>query len=645
MVPEVGREAVTNVEHVFRVLADAVLLAHFGVVVFVAGGLAAIVVGNRRSWRWVNRRWFRLSHLAAIGVVVAANWLGVACPLTTLESWLRRQAGSPPYAEGFVQHWVERWLYYQGDPWVFGAAYTVFGFLVVGAWWAFPPEQRRVSSRRGSGKPPGETPAENREAAPANSSSRRRRHLLGGFLLLLHGLGLLSSVDALMSTRTAPGAVAWIVSLNTFPYVAVPAYWVFGRSRFQGYVIGRREGESALHRAIGEKLDHLSSRGVTLPSPRSALLAIERLAKIPSVGHNRVELLIDGEAAFRSIFAGIEAAERYLLVQFYIVRYDALGRELKARLVAKARSGVAVHFLYDEIGSYRLPAGYIRELAEAGVRASPFHSTRGSGNRFQLNFRNHRKVVVADGRSGWVGGLNVGDEYLGRDPRVGDWRDTNLRLEGPAALALQLSFLEDWHWATGEILDLDWEPAAASGLVPVLVLPSGPADRFETASLMVQQAIHAASRRLWISSPYFVPDEGVLAALKLAAIRGVDVRVLIPERTDNLLTSLAAYAFIGPLLESGVQIYRYGAGFLHGKTWLIDDLASAVGTVNLDNRSFRLNFEITAWVLDPEFAGRMEQMFTADFERSRPMTETELARRSWWLRAASRAAYLFAPVL
>lgn len=187
----------TNVANVFRVLADAVLLAHFGVVVFVAGGLAAIVVGNRLSWRWVNRRWFRLSHLAAVGVVVAANWLGAACPLTTLESWLRRQAGSTPYAEGFVQHWVERLLYYQGEPWVFAAAYTVFGFLVVGAWWAFPPEQRSTSRRRGSDKPPGETPSENCNSAPTNSSSRRRRHLLGRFLLLLHCLGLLSSVDAL----------------------------------------------------------------------------------------------------------------------------------------------------------------------------------------------------------------------------------------------------------------------------------------------------------------------------------------------------------------------------------------------------------------------------------------------------------------
>jgi cardiolipin synthase A/B len=293
-----------------------------------------------------------------------------------------------------------------------------------------------------------------------------------------------------------------------------------------------------------------------------------------------------------------------------------------------------------------LPNAYLDELVAAGVDVRRFHSTRGSGNRFQLNFRNHRKIVVADGRIGWVGGLNVGDEYLGRDPRLGEWRDTHLVMEGPATLCLQLSFVEDWYWASSELLELDWIPAPVAGDgVPVLVLPSGPADRFETASLMVQHAIHSATRRLWISSPYFVPDEGVIAALKLAALRGVDVRILIPERPDNLLAYFAAYAFIGPLLEAGVEVHRYQAGFLHGKAMLIDSLASAVGTVNLDNRSFRLNFEITAWVMDHSFALQMEHMFNADFARSRRMTRADVVERPLWFRAASRAAYLTAPIL
>ncbi|MGG7056551.1 cardiolipin synthase [Nitrosomonas sp. ANs5] len=473
-----------------------------------------------------------------------------------------------------------------------------------------------------------------------------KRRLLWVTLVVAHTLGIVSSVDALMSTRTAPGAVAWIVSLNTFPYVSVPAYWVFGANRFNGYVIGRKQVNSRLYRELAQKMSLVECYATPFPPSKQNFQVMERLAKMPLLSGNNVELLIDGEAAFASIFAGIDAAEHYLLVQFYIVRDDVLGRELKHRLVARARDGVRVYFLYDEIGSYRLPSSYLDELRDAGVWVRSFHSTRGSGNRFQLNFRNHRKIVIADGRFGWVGGMNVGDEYLGQDPRIGAWRDTHLKIEGPAAFGLQLTYLEDWHWASGEILDLDWQlQTVADNGVPILILPSGPADRFETASLMVQHALATARRRAWISSPYFVPDEGVQSALKLAALRGVDVRVLIPERSDNILTYLAAYAFTQPLLEAGVKIYRYNAGFLHAKTLLIDEGASMVSTVNLDNRSFRLNFEISAWVFDETFAQRMGTVFEQDFANSREMSSTDILNQPWWFKAASRAAYLAAPVL
>lgn len=481
---------------------------------------------------------------------------------------------------------------------------------------------------------------------PTPDNARPRRRWLVIFVVVAHLAGAGTSISALMETRTAQGAVAWMVSLVAFPYLAVPAYWVFGRTKFQGYVIGRRADESELDQHLRDKLAAVHLHRVESPADGPAVLAIERLAKMPLVGDNRAELLVDGEATFASLFAGIDAAERYLLVQFYIVRDDGLGRELKRRLEAKAHAGVRVFFLYDEIGSYRLPASYTTELAAAGVEVRRFHSTRGSGNRFQLNFRNHRKIVVADGRRGWVGGLNVGDEYLGSDARIGPWRDTHLKLEGPAVLCLQLPFVEDWHWATGEILDLDWQPdLGAGGRQPVLILPSGPADRFETASLMMQHLIHSATHRLWITSPYFVPDEGIQAALKLAALRGVDVRVLIPERPDNRLAWLAAYAFVEPLLQAGVQIHRYQAGFLHGKSLLVDDRLAGVGTVNLDNRSFRLNFEVTALVYDADFAKRMEAMFEADFARARRMHSGESLAQPFWFRAVSRAAYLTAPVL
>lgn len=475
---------------------------------------------------------------------------------------------------------------------------------------------------------------------------RRRWRAVIGLLVLAHLLGFASSVDALMSTRTAQGAIAWIVSLNTVPYVAVPAYWVFGQSKFRGYVIARRDEDSALATALADKTLELWSHRFLAPEQDKHFYGVERLAKWPFLRGNRLTLLIDGEAAFESVFAGIESAERYVLFQSYIVRADALGYRLKERLIEKAREGVQVYFLFDEIGSYQLPPSYLQGLTDAGVNVHRFHSTRGSGNRFQLNFRNHRKVVVVDGERAWTGGLNIGDEYLGLNPRIGPWRDTHLKIEGPAALALQFVFLEDWHWATDEIPELPWKPMTPSGHdAPVLILPSGPADRFETASLMIQQVIHSAHERIWITSPYFVPDEGVLGMLKLAALGGVDVRILIPEQPDNPLAYFAAYAFMGPLLDAGVQIYRYQEGFLHGKSFLIDHTGAAVGTVNLDNRSFRLNFEMTAIVLDRDFASEIERMFLNDFARSRLMSREELNRQPLWHRVAARAAYLFAPVL
>ena len=486
------------------------------------------------------------------------------------------------------------------------------------------------------------------EDSPANTPDKRRRRWskLVIFMVLAHLVGLASSVEALMSSRTSEGAIAWIVSLNTVPYVAVPTYWVFGRNKFEGYAMSRRDEDSAITRALSDKLTELRSHRVESSRSSHYLDGVERLAKLPLMGGNETTLLIDGEATFESLFAGIEAAERYLLVQFYIVRDDDIGTEFQQRLIEKAREGVAVYFLYDEIGSYALPSDYVKELEAAGVNVHRFHSTRGPGNRFQLNFRNHRKVMVADGAMAWLGGFNIGDEYLHGEEGIGPWRDTHLKIEGPAALAMQLVFLEDWHWATEELPELPWEPVVRSDQgAPVLVLPSGPADRFETASLMIQQAIHSAQERIWISSPYFVPDEGVQSMLKLAALNGVDVRILIPEQPDNILLYYAAYAFLGPLLDAGVEIHRYQAGFLHGKAFLVDDAGAAVGTVNLDNRSFRLNFEITTLVMDPSFAADVEAMFEADFARSRRMVLEEIEQQPLWHRLAARGAYLFAPIL
>lgn len=465
------------------------------------------------------------------------------------------------------------------------------------------------------------------------------------FVLVFHALGLVSGVMALMSSRTSQGAIAWLISLVTFPYLAVPAYWFLGRPRFYGYVNARGERDNVLRRELHRVRGHLDAHRSRIQEAHSRIQAIERLSMTPLTSGNRVDLLIDGADSFASMFEGLKRAEDYVLIQFFIVRNDRLGQQLQQHLIECVERGVRVCFIYDELGSHSLPERYITTLRDAGVEIHRFGSSRGWRHRFQVNFRNHRKVLVVDGREGWVGGLNVGIEYLGEKASIGPWRDTHLYLHGPAVLGLQEAFWEDWYWATEEILVLEWQPQHTEQQDrQVIIVPTGPADGQATASLMVQNAINMAKQRFWVSSPYFVPDEGVQDALKLAALRGVDVRVMIPERPDHVLVYLSAFSFLGDMIKAGVKIYRYLPGFLHQKVMLVDHHSASVGTVNLDNRSFRLNFEITAYVIDTEFAHEVDAMLTHDLAQCRLVTLEEITQRPLWQKLVSRAAYLAAPI-
>ncbi len=467
-------------------------------------------------------------------------------------------------------------------------------------------------------------------------------------VLAIHALGVITSVHAVMKTRTSQGAIAWAVALITLPYLTLPLYLIFGRDRFRGYIDARREeGQRIQHLrdSMGRRAQDRSSLPKSAPA---SYLVFNQLAQMPFTTGNQARLLIDGKATFEAIFAGIEAATRYVLVQFFIVHDDEIGRELKARLLAKARQGVVIYFLYDEIGCRALPRRYIRELRRGGVHAQPFKTSRGLSIRLQINFRNHRKIVVVDGRLAFVGGMNVGDEYLGRSRRFGPWRDTFASVSGPAAKAVQLSFLDDWHWSTGEVPDLDWsiDRAGSDGDgTPVLVLPTGPADALDSCTLFFAQAIQVAKERVWITSPYFVPNPELLVALQLAVLRGVDVRILLPGMPDHLFVYLAAFSYLKDTLPIGVKMYRYKEGFLHEKAMLVDDQLAAVGTANLDTRSLRLQFEITLLFADQSFCAEVKKMLEADFARSRPLLIDEINNRWFGFKVIVQIARLLAPVL
>lgn len=468
--------------------------------------------------------------------------------------------------------------------------------------------------------------------------------LLSALLIAIELVGIASAMEAIMKSRTPQGAVAWFLSLVSMPLIMVPVYWIFGRQRFRGYARARRQDDPALHRVAREVDALLQKHPASLPVPPLNLILRERLGIQPSTGGNRIKLLIDGETTFDGLFALIDGAQHYLLLLYYIVRDDEIGEALLQRLIARAEAGVEVLMIYDEIGSYQLRRRYLKRLRKAGVQIHPFNSTKGPSNRFQLNFRNHRKLAIADGRQAIIGGSNIGDEYLGRHPLLTPWRDTSLLIEGPAVLAAQLVFVEDWFWATDQIAELRWEALPAPGDKDVLVLATGPADMLETTILTYMHLIASARERLWIVSPYFVPDASIVTALQTAALRGVDVRILLPDKADNRLVQLSSYAYFRDIQMAGGRFYRYQRGFLHQKVLLIDDEISCVGTSNMDNRSFRLNFEINLLVRDAAFNQEIETMLLDDFANSKMVPYKEFERRPLYFRLAVRMAHLMAPV-
>ncbi len=480
------------------------------------------------------------------------------------------------------------------------------------------------------------------------------RFALGTLLFLgLEVVAVATIINVVMKARSAAGAWGWSMSMLAFPFIAVPLYWILGRQQFRGYV----EQMEIAHETNEEVFDDLA----TTLKPYFAELnenedhyggVLEKLSERRWTDDNEVCLLIDGESTFEAIFREVESAEDYILSQFFIVKDDVLGNQYRELLEKKAKEGVRVYFVYDEIGSHSLPKRFVRSLSEAGVQVHAFHSTQGPSNRFQINFRNHRKIVVVDGRVGFVGGHNVGDEYREKTERFGEWRDTHVQIVGPSVLSLQMVCLADYYWSAREIPELKWASVSSAdgtrcGLGPskVLILPTGPIERVEGGTIFFLNAITRARSRVWIASPYFVTDESVRSALQMAALRGVDVRVMIPDKPDKYIPWLATFSYLEDMEAAGVKVYRFEPGFLHQKVFLVDDCFSSIGTANLDNRSMRLNFEVSAVVLCHEFAKGVETMMENDFRQCRLVGADDYTSRPWWFHVGVKLARLASPVL
>lgn len=478
--------------------------------------------------------------------------------------------------------------------------------------------------------------------------------LLASFLLVNYAwaiivpvfqiLGLCFAFHAIMHSRTPQAAIGWMLGLVVLPYLAIPLYLVFGQSRFSGYTLAGHGVVEGLDRIKHAAKVHMEAHRCHFRQAFEDLTRLcEHLSGLPTTKGNSLELLIDGEQTFDSIFRSIRQAKESIIAQFYIINDDELGRAFQAELLAARARGVEVFVLYDGVGSKHLPQSYVEKLRKAGCHVEAFVTNRELGVRFQINFRNHRKLVLVDGCEAFTGGLNVGDEYMGRSKRFGPWRDTHLHVRGPALLPLFVGFAEDWHYATAQILPLPVPNPSTADNIHVLSFVSGPADDIEICPVIYLSAIREARRRIWIASPYLVPDAATRIALQHAALRGVDVRILLPGIPDHTLPWLTAYSYYPALRQAGVRVFRTKKGFMHQKVLLVDNDLAMVGSINFDHRSFMLNFEHAVMACDTAFALDVHHMLQRDFANSREENLEAFEHGTFFFRLKVRLAALTSP--
>lgn len=446
----------------------------------------------------------------------------------------------------------------------------------------------------------------------------------------------LAAVIIFLERRNVAATWAWLMVLLFLPVVGFAAYAFFGQNLSKLKLYKRsKDTEAMLARVIEGQRAEFRERAVAFREPEMARYRDMMYMNLMSSSavftqNNDIKLFTDGDEKFESLFRDIRTAKDSIHLLYYIVKDDALGRRLLNELTAKAAEGVEVCFLYDQIGSHRISSRFFEPLTKAGGRVAAFFPSKIPYLNIRVNYRNHRKLAIIDGKYGYIGGFNVGDEYLGLHPRLGYWRDTHLRIEGSAVLQMQIQFLQDWNLASAAKLVADerYFPASASkGKAGVQIVSSGPNFKIEHIRNVYVKMIHAAKETIFIQTPYFIPDESVIDALKMAVLSGVDVRVMIPGKPDKKMVYWASYSNLGDLLELGMRCFLYDKGFLHAKTIVVDGKIASVGTANFDIRSFRLNFEVNAVIYDTETARKLCDAFENDALHCRELTYAEYRAR------------------
>ncbi|MFB5661803.1 cardiolipin synthase [Alteribacillus sp. HJP-4] len=466
---------------------------------------------------------------------------------------------------------------------------------------------------------------------------------------------IFAGIIVFLERRDATSTWAWIMVLFFVPFLGFILYLIFGQNLSRKRLFDWADIQKiGIENLIQEQLNALREQRFHFNDPEAREyrdLIYMHLVNNDAVltQDNNVDLFTDGNEKFNQLFKDIEAAENHIHLQYYILRHDNLGSRLLYLLTKKAREGVKVRVLYDEMGSRALSNKVFRLLKAAGGEVEIFFPRRIPFINLRLNYRNHRKLVIIDGNVGYVGGFNVGDEYLGLNPKFGYWRDTHLRVRGQVVKAIQTRFILDWNQATHhhyiQYEEMFFPPTEAAGDMAAQIVSSGPDSEWEQIKNGYIKMITSAKESVFIQTPYFIPDESLMDALRIAALSGKDVRIMIPNKPDHPFVYWATLSHIGDILKAGAKVFIYENGFIHSKTIVVDRKVGSVGTANIDVRSFRLNFEVNAFLYHRPTAERMSLIFEQDIEQSSELTYEKYLERSVWIRLKESVSHLLSPIL
>ncbi|WP_207302977.1 cardiolipin synthase [Bacilliculturomica massiliensis] len=478
---------------------------------------------------------------------------------------------------------------------------------------------------------------------------------MSSFLTFIYVLNFLIAFTVLFLERKEPSkTLAWIMILFLLPGVGILFYAFFSQNIARQKIFRLSKFEEAnISTSLYEQMTDIRNNTFPFAGPESKKWQdMIRLNQVYGSSYftqdNHITILTDGKHKFSSLIEDIERAETSINVMYYILKPDSVGRALLDALVKKAAEGVEVRVLVDAMGSRRLSPRHFEKLTEAGGHYAFFFPPKFKYINMKLNYRNHRKLVVIDGRIGYMGGFNVGNEYVGKVKKFGNWRDTHLRITGGAVQDMDARFILDWRFASGENLVIShaFYPAPPeTGHTGIQIVSCGPDTPQTEVKLAYLKMISSAKKNIYIQTPYFVPDDSILEALKMAALSGVDVRLMIPCKPDHIFVYWATYSYVGILLNAGARIYIYEDGFLHAKTITVDGEVTSVGSANFDIRSFYLNFEANAFIYDSAEAYKMEAIFEMDIARSHQLTRQEYRSRSLLIKFKESIARLLSDLL